>query len=113
MDKSRFATCKKKVDALSSLTMNQYSYRVIIEPDEKNTFHAYVPALPGCHTWGKTFEDVQMNIRDAMDAYLRSLIADGEEVPEDRGVEMIEHVSLPVVRRKPFAHAEVAGRQRP
>ncbi|OGZ96307.1 MAG: hypothetical protein A3J10_04055 [Candidatus Sungbacteria bacterium RIFCSPLOWO2_02_FULL_54_10] len=61
--------------------MKTYTYRVIIEPDERNTFHAYVPALPGCHTWGETLEKARTNIRDALDAYVRSMIADGVDVP--------------------------------
>lgn len=76
--------------------MRSYTYRVIIEPDGKRAFHGYVPALPGCHTWGETLEETRRNVRDAMDAYLRALIADGEVVPEDRGVEMMETVSLRV-----------------
>lgn len=61
--------------------MKLYTYRIIIEPDENNTFHAYVPALVGCHTWGNSLDEARQNIRDAMDAYLRSLRADGEPIP--------------------------------
>lgn len=74
--------------------MKNYTYRIIIEPDEKGTYHAYVPALRGCHTWGGSIDEARKNIRDAMDAYIRSLIADGEKVPEDRGVELFETVSF-------------------
>ena len=75
--------------------MNQtYTYRVIIEPDEKGTFHAYVPALRGCHTWGNSIEEARANIKDALDVYVRSLIADGEDVPQDLGMEAFESVSL-------------------
>ena len=81
-----------------------YSYRVIVEPDERNTFHAYVPALPGCHTWADSFEKVRKNIRDAIGVYLRSLIADGERIPEDRGVEIVETMPL-VIASRSFAHA--------
>jgi predicted RNase H-like HicB family nuclease len=72
--------------------MKSYTYRVIIEPDENDTFHAYVPALPGCHTWGETFEQTRQNIRDAIDIYLRSIIADKEQIPEDKGVEIMETI---------------------
>ena len=58
-------------------SMKTYTYRIIIEPDENHTFHGYVPALPGCHTWGKNIEATRANIRDAIDAYLRSLQSDG------------------------------------
>jgi predicted RNase H-like HicB family nuclease len=74
--------------------MKTYTYRIIIDPDENNTYHAYVPALPGCHTWGESIEIARKNIKDAIDAYLRSLIADGERIPEDKGIEVVEMVSL-------------------
>ena len=76
--------------------MKVYTYRVIVEPDENNTFHAFVPALPGCHTWGETFDEARRNVRDAIDAYLRSLKTDGESIPEDNGVEILETVTAPV-----------------
>lgn len=76
------------------LSMKTYTYRVIIEPDEKHAFHAYVPALPGCHTWGQTLDETRENVRDAIDVYLRSLKADGEPIPEDKGVEVVETVTL-------------------
>jgi predicted RNase H-like HicB family nuclease len=82
-----------------------YTYRIIIEPDENNTYHASVPALPGCHTWGLNLEEARKNIRDALDAYLRSLIADGENIPEDKGIEAIETISLPPVKKKSLSHA--------
>ncbi len=76
--------------------MKVYTYRVIVEPDENNTFHAFVPALPGCHTWGETFDEARRNVRDAIDAYLRSLKIDGDPIPEDNGVEILETVTAPV-----------------
>jgi len=73
--------------------MNSYTYRIIIEPDEKGTYHALVPALPGCHSWGESVEEARKNIRDAIDVYLRSLHADGEAIPEDKGIETLEVVA--------------------
>lgn len=80
---------------------NYYTYRVIIEPDENNTFHAFVPALPGCHTWGETIVEARANARDAIDVYLRSFIADGEDIPQDKGIETIETISTPLLGKKP------------
>ena len=81
--------------------MKSYTYRIIIEPDEKNTFHGYVPALPGCHTWGKTIEIARRNIRDAIDVYIRSLAAEGEVIPEDRGVEVVETITILPKKKSP------------
>ncbi|HEY4510509.1 MAG TPA: type II toxin-antitoxin system HicB family antitoxin [Candidatus Paceibacterota bacterium] len=85
--------------------MKFYTYRIIIEPDENNTFHGYVPALSGCHTWGRTLEETRRNIRDAIDAYLRSLKADGEKIPEDRGIELVETFPSRPARRKSPVYA--------
>ncbi len=84
--------------------MQSYTYRVIIEPDENNTFHAFVPALSGCHTWGKTIEETRKNIRDAIDVYLRSIQADGEKIPEDNGIEIVETISMPAVKIKSLSY---------
>lgn len=85
--------------------MKTYTYRIIIEPDERNTFHGYVPALPGCHTWGETLEQTRRNVRDAIDVYIRSLRADGEPVPEDRGVELFETINIPPGKARPLVYA--------
>lgn len=82
--------------------MKFHTYRVIIEPDEHSTLHAYVPSLPGCHTWGETIEETRRNIRDAIDVYLRSLAADGQKIPEDTGIEVVETIPAPkTVRKQP------------
>ena len=75
--------------------MQSYTYRIIVEPDEHNTFHAYVPALAGCHTWGETIDEARRNIQDAIDVYIRSLIADGLVIPQDNGFEFVTTVFSP------------------
>ena len=75
-----------------------YTYRIILEPDEGG-YHAFVPALPGCHTWGKTIDEAREMVRDAIDVYLRSLITDGETIPTDVGIELFETVLAPKVRK--------------
>lgn len=74
--------------------MQSYTFRTIIEPDEGGTFHGYAPALPGCHTWGNTIEETRKNLRDAMTAYLLSVIDDGELIPQDIGFEALETVRI-------------------
>ena len=73
--------------------MKIHTFRVIIEPDEKNTFHGYVPSLPGCHTWGKNLEETKKNLREAIQLYVASLIADKRAVPKETGLEFFETVS--------------------
>lgn len=70
-----------------------YTFRTIIESDEKGTFHGYVPVLSGCHTFGATIEETRKNLKDAISVYVSSLIADGENVPQDNGFESFETVT--------------------
>jgi len=37
-------------------------YTVIIRPDDNDTFVAYVPAIPGCHAWGRTPEEARSEL---------------------------------------------------
>ncbi|MCL2288402.1 MAG: type II toxin-antitoxin system HicB family antitoxin [Candidatus Bathyarchaeota archaeon] len=57
------------------------NYRVIIEQDEDGIFVARVPDLPGCATEGKTREELIVNVKEAIEAYLEALKKDGTPVP--------------------------------
>jgi len=56
-------------------------YAVVIEQGEHN-LSAYVPDLPGCITTGNTVEDIERNIREAIELHLQGLREDGEPIPE-------------------------------
>ena len=47
-------------------------FRVIIEQDENGVYVASVPELIGCHTQGKTLEQVRRRIREAIELVLES-----------------------------------------
>jgi len=51
-----------------------------IEPDGDG-FHAYAPALKGCHVGGATKEEAKRNIDDAIHLYITSLLERGEVLP--------------------------------
>ncbi len=74
--------------------MKNITYRIIIEPDEKGTYHAYVPALRGCHTWGESINIARKNIRQAMSLYIESMRDLGEDIPEDIGFESFETIAI-------------------
>ena len=71
--------------------MRIYTFRIIIEPDEKKTFHGFVPSLPGCHTWGKTLEETKKNLKEAIRCHIQGLIKDGEPIPkEENNLELVQ-----------------------
>lgn len=55
-------------------------YAVIFERAEGN-WAAYVPDLPGCITTGRTLEETERNIREAIQGHLRTLREFGEPIP--------------------------------
>lgn len=55
-------------------------YAVVIEKGPDN-LSAYVPDLPGCITTGKTLEEIQRNIVEAIELHLEGLREDGEPIP--------------------------------
>jgi predicted RNase H-like HicB family nuclease len=57
------------------------AYAVIIE-GEDGSFSAYVPDLPGCVATGRSLEEVEPRIREAITAHIESLERHGEPVPK-------------------------------
>ena len=45
---------------------------------------AYFPALPGCNTWGKTYEDAVKHAEEALIGFLEALQKNGEDIPVER-----------------------------
>ncbi len=60
-------------------------YAVLFEPAESN-WSAYVPDLPGCMMTGKTLEETEINIREAIEGHLRTLRDFGDPIPQAASV---------------------------
>jgi len=56
-------------------------YAIVIEHGEHN-LSAYVPDLPGCVTTGRTVEDIERNILEAIELHLDGMREDGDPIPE-------------------------------
>ena len=56
-------------------------YTVIYERGATN-WGAMVPDLPGCVSIGDTLEDVQINIKEAIELYIEVLTERGDAIPE-------------------------------
>lgn len=58
-------------------TVKELQFKVLIEQDEDGIFVASVPAIPGCHTQGDTYEEAIERIEEAIELCL-------EEARENR-----------------------------
>jgi predicted RNase H-like HicB family nuclease len=56
-------------------------YIVIFEWAGSN-YSAYIPDLPGCISTGKTLEETENNIKEAIELYIDTLREDGQPIPE-------------------------------
>jgi predicted RNase H-like HicB family nuclease len=74
------------------MAMTQYS--VVLSKDDEGNWLASVPALTGCHTWGKSREEALANAREAIEGCLESLAATGEPAPEEEPPVEITVVSV-------------------
>ena len=74
--------------------MAVYRLQVIIEQDEDGMYVADVPALAGCHTQGRTFEEALENIREVVAMCVEEMREDGQSIdtdfPEVIGIKTIE-----------------------
>jgi predicted RNase H-like HicB family nuclease len=50
----------------------KYKVNIIIEKDNFG-YYAYCPELEGCQTQGSTFEEVNTNIKEAIELYIETL----------------------------------------
>jgi predicted RNase H-like HicB family nuclease len=66
--------------------MDQMSYRVLLRKEPEGGYTAIVPTLPGCVTFGETIEEAIAMAKEAIELYLESLKAHGEEIPTEEGV---------------------------
>jgi len=60
------------------------NFRILLRKEPEGGYTVIVPLLPGCVTYGDTLDDAITMAEEAIELYIESLIADGEEVPTER-----------------------------
>ena len=71
------------------------NYAVVYERTPNN-YGAYVPELPGCIATGKSWQEIQAMIREAIVFHIEGLIQSGDPVPDPQmsvGEAMAYHVT--------------------
>jgi predicted RNase H-like HicB family nuclease len=58
-------------------------YTVVLTRDEDGGFDVAVPALPGCRSWGRTRRDAIAHVAEAIQAYIESLMKEGDPIPKE------------------------------
>ncbi len=71
---------------MSAKLLNALSYRILLREEPEGGYTVTVPTLPGCITFGDTVQDAIEMAREAIELYLESLVAHGEEIPTEEGI---------------------------
>ena len=59
------------------------AYTVVVRPDDNGTFVAYVPAIAGCHAWGRTPEEARLELNNVFDMIADEFRQAGKPLPSD------------------------------
>ena len=59
------------------------TYRINLRKEEEGGYTVWVPALPGCITYGETIDEAIEMAKEAIELYVEELRDHGEIVPDD------------------------------
>jgi predicted RNase H-like HicB family nuclease len=64
-------------------------YTIIIEKGRESGYIAYAPVLKGCVSQGRTKVETLKNIKEAIQAYIETLLEDGLPIPTEAGKDTV------------------------
>ena len=62
---------------------NQLFYRILLRKEPEGGYTITVPTLPGCITFGENVDHALEMAKEAIELYIESLVAHGEEIPTE------------------------------
>lgn len=68
-----------------------YRFLIVIEKT-KNNYSAYCPDLPGCIATGKTREETELNMHEALEMHIQGMIEDKLAIPAN--VTLAEYIAV-------------------
>lgn len=69
-----------------------YRFLIVIEKADNN-YSAYSPDLPGCVATGKTREEVERNMHEAVEMHVQGMLEDNLPIPESTAY--AEYIAVP------------------
>ncbi len=76
--------------------MKVYKFTAVFEPDEeqKGVYNVFIPALPGCLSFGDSLTEARYNIREAIELYLSTLLEEDKPIPKDKKVKASKNAKV-------------------
>jgi predicted RNase H-like HicB family nuclease len=66
-------------------------YTIVVRPDDNNTFVAYVPAIKGCHAWGKSEQEARLELNNVFEMIKEEYVEEGKTLPNDVEIMVANH----------------------
>lgn len=63
--------------------MDTLTYRILLTEEPEGGYTVTVPMMPGCITFGETLEEAKKMALEAIELYIESLLAHGEQIPTE------------------------------
>jgi predicted RNase H-like HicB family nuclease len=77
--------------------MPSYTVEIVIEKEpEDEGYSTYSPALPGCFSNGRTVEEAKLNMREAVQQHIQSLLAHGQTLPQNQKLVHVEELTVAI-----------------
>ena len=83
------------IEAKAAVTQESIPLPIVL-----GRFHAWCPALKGCHTWGHTEAEAFLYIKDAVTLYVQDLFDDGETIPGVGKVDELKPIIVKLAEKK-------------
>ena len=74
--------------------MRKITYLAVFEPS-KDGYGVYFPDLPGCISFGKTYEEAYRKSEDALGLHIYGMEKDGDEIPKPSENQQIYPETVP------------------
>jgi predicted RNase H-like HicB family nuclease len=59
------------------------TFRIHLEPEPEGGYTVTVPALPGCVTWGESYEHALEMAQECIEGFLEALAKAGDPIPRE------------------------------
>ena len=76
--------------------LKTYIFPVDLEQEEDGRWSAVVQSLPGCATWGYSKQEALKALQEATQAYIQTLLEQGQPVPSSTDIEVKESPAVSV-----------------
>ena len=88
---------------LKKIKSNILTFNAVFLGEEDGGYSVSIPALPGCFTQGRTFDEAISQAQEAISAFITVLARRGKRIPTERARVSPFVVSILIPNQKAFA----------